>query len=126
LRAKSVLRRIFPRLEKISIDYALMEKISDIFAVPADMGWSDVGSWSVVYDLSKKDRDGNVWPEKSLALESRNNMIVAEKKFVVTVGVENLVIVDTGDALLVCARDRSQDVGKAVKELERHGRHDLL
>ncbi|HET9177874.1 MAG TPA: mannose-1-phosphate guanylyltransferase [Terriglobia bacterium] len=120
------LKRLFPRLEKISIDYALMEKIDNVFAVAADMGWSDVGSWAVAYDLHAKDSDGNVRPEGSLCLDSRGNMVVNGGKFVVTIGVENLVIVETGEALLICAREQSQKVGKAVQELERQGRKNLL
>jgi mannose-1-phosphate guanylyltransferase len=126
VRARPTFRRWFPRLEKISIDYALMENISEIYAVAADIGWSDVGSWAVVYELKRRDREGNVRPRRSFCLDSRGNLIVSPRKFVVTVGVENLVVVETADALLVCARHRSQDVGKAVQELERLGRRDLL
>jgi mannose-1-phosphate guanylyltransferase len=120
------LRRLFPLLEKISIDYALMEKIENVFAVAADIGWSDVGSWAVAYDLSAKDGNGNVRPENSLSLDSKGNMLVGEGKYFVTIGVENLVIVDTGDALLVCSREQSQKVGKAVQEIERQGKKKLL
>lgn len=120
------LRRLFPRLEKISIDYALMEKIPDVYAVAADIGWSDVGSWAVAYELNPKDTHGNVRPARSLCLNSRGNIIVSPRKFVVTVDVENLVIVDTGDALLVASLGHSQDVGKAVQELEREGEEKLL
>jgi mannose-1-phosphate guanylyltransferase len=127
VQSRSSFRRLFPRLEKISIDYALMEKISGIFAVAADIGWSDVGSWAVVYDLARRDREGNVRPGRSLSLDSRGNLVVSHRgKFVVTVGARDLVIVDTPDALLVCARDRSQAVGKAVQELERLGVDELL
>ena len=125
-RATRVLRRIFPRLEKISIDYAVMERITNCFVVEADMGWSDVGSWAVVHELQPKDADGNVRPRASLSLNSHGNLIIAPGKFVVTVGVENLVIVETEDAILVAPRDRSQDVGKAVQELERRGKKHLL
>jgi mannose-1-phosphate guanylyltransferase len=118
--------RLYPRFQRISIDYALMEKISEIYAVPADIGWNDVGSWAVVYELSNQDSEKNVRPGSSLSLDSRGNMVVSPKKFVVTVGVQDLIVVETDDALLVCARDRSQDVGRAVQELERLGRHDLL
>lgn len=120
------LKRLFPKLEKISIDYALMEKIDNVFAVAAEMGWSDVGSWAVAYDLHSKDSDGNVRPEDSLCLDSKGNMLVNSGKFVVTIGVENLVIVETSDALLVCAREQSQKVGKAVQEIEKRGRKNLL
>jgi len=126
VRSGGALRRIFARLEKISIDFALMQKVSNIFGVTGDMGWSDVGSWAVVYDLSRKDRHGNVQPGHTLAMDSRRNMIVSPRKLVVTVGVRDLVIVETDDALLVCAREDSQQVGKAVQELERRGKHGLL
>ncbi len=125
-RAHRALRRWFPRLEKISIDFALIEKISGLYVVLADLGWSDVGSWAVVYELSRKDLAGDVRPRHSLGLSSGGNMILSPKKFVVTVGVRDLVIVETDDALLVCALRRSQDVGKAVQELERSGLGPLL
>ncbi len=125
-RNRQAFRRLFPRLEKISVDYALMEKIPDIFAVAADIGWNDVGSWAVVHELSPQDKDGSVRPRRSLSLSSGGNMIVSPRRFVVTIGVHNLVVVETDDALLICARERSQDVGKAVQDLERLGRKDLL
>ena len=120
------MKRLFPQLEKISIDYALMERIENVFAVPADIGWSDVGSWAVAYELSAKDGNGNVRPQNALCLDSKGNMLVGDGKYLVTIGVENLVIVDTGDALLVCARDQSQKVGKAVQELGRRNKENLL
>lgn len=126
VRRSATLRRIFPKLEKISIDFALMQRISNIFGVTADMGWSDVGSWAVVYDLHRKDRHGNVQPRHAIALDSRGNMIVSPRKFVVTVGVRDLVIVETDDALLICNRKDSQTVGEAVQELERRGLRGLL
>jgi mannose-1-phosphate guanylyltransferase len=119
-------RRLYPKLQKISIDYALMEKISNIYAVPADIGWNDVGSWAVAYELGNQDSEKNVRPSTSLSLDSQGSMVVSPKKFVVTVGVQDLIVVETDDALLVCARDRCQDVGKAVQELDRLGRRDLL
>lgn len=119
-------RRLYPKFQKISIDFALMEKISDIYAVPADIGWNDVGSWAVVYELSHQDSERNVRSGPGLSLDSQRNMVVSPKKFVVTVGVHDLVVVETDDALLVCARERSQDVGKAVQEIEVLGRDDLL
>jgi mannose-1-phosphate guanylyltransferase len=125
-RSPKSFRALFPKLEKISIDYAIMEKTPDIYVVAADIGWNDVGSWAVVYDLSKKDGEMNVRPTRSLSLDSRGNMIVAQRSYVVTVGVQDLVIVETDDALLVSARGRSQDVGKAVQALEKAGLTELL
>lgn len=126
VRAVATFRRLFPRMEKISIDYAVMEKISSIYAVTVDMGWSDVGSWTTVYELRRKDEKGNIQPVKSLSLNSERNLIVSSGKFVVTVGVQDLIIVDTDDALLVCAQASTQDVGKAVQELDRRGFKYLL
>jgi len=85
-----------------------------------------VGSWAVAYELSQQDSEGNVRSGAGFSLDSERNMVVSPKKFVVTVGVHDLVVVETDDALLICARERSQDVGKAVQELERSGRDDLL
>jgi mannose-1-phosphate guanylyltransferase len=125
IRSRRTFHSLFPRLDKISIDYALMEKVGDVHAVTDELGWSDVGSWAEAYELNPKDNDRNVCPPGSLCLDARGNIIVS-RKLTVAVGVEDLVIVDTGDALLVCARDRAQDVGKAVQLLEESGRRDLL
>jgi mannose-1-phosphate guanylyltransferase len=119
-------RRLYPKFQKISIDYALMEKISNLYALPADIGWNDVGSWAVVYELTNQDSEKNVRPRASLSLDSHGNMVVSPKKYVVTIGVHDLIVVESDDALLVCARDGSQEVGKAVQKLERLGRYDLL
>jgi len=126
VRARATFRRIYPPLEKISIDFALMQQISSVYGVSADIGWSDVGSWAVAYDLNPKNAEGSVQPRHAIALNSTRNMIVSPRKPVVTVGVHDLVIVETEDALLVCSRDDSQNVGKAVQELERQGRRELL
>jgi mannose-1-phosphate guanylyltransferase len=123
---RRTLRRLFPRVEKISIDYALMEKLSGVYAVAADMGWSDVGSWAVAYELGRKDAFGNVRPKNSLSIDSTGNMVVADREFLVTIGVKDLIIVESNGALLVSARERSQEVGKAVQELERRKLNDLL
>lgn len=126
VRSAKSFRKLFPQFEKISIDFAIMEKISDVHAVAADIGWNDVGSWAVVYDLSAKDGEKNVRPARSLSLDSSGNIVVAKRSFVVTIGVQNLVIVETDDALLVCARDQSQEVGKAVQALDKAGMEELL
>jgi mannose-1-phosphate guanylyltransferase len=126
IRSTRTMDRLFPSLEKIAIDYALMEKIKNIHAVAADIGWSDVGSWAVAYELQKKNPEANVLPANSLSIGSNGNLVVSPEKLVVTVGIENVVIVETEDALLVAARDSAQDVGKAVQELDRRGLRQLL
>jgi mannose-1-phosphate guanylyltransferase len=90
-----------------------------------DIGWNDVGSWEAVYDLASKDKDGNASTGEILSEASSGNYVSAQKP-VALVGVENLVIVDTPDALLVANRSRSQDVSKIVKKLDAEGRERLL
>jgi mannose-1-phosphate guanylyltransferase len=126
VRRAKVFRRLFPRLEKISVDYALMERIPGVYVLPMDVGWNDVGSWRVVYDLGRKDGQANVAPARSLALDARRLLIHSPRKFVVAVGVEDMVIVETEDALLVSALDHAQQIGKAVEELARRGELSLL
>ena len=119
------LARIYPKLEKISIDYAVAEKAEEVYVVAVDLGWSDVGSWSEVYSLRPKDTQGNVRPRRSFCLDAEGNLIVADK-FVATVGVRDLIIVETPDAIVVADRNRAQDVGKAVAEMERQGWKEVL
>jgi mannose-1-phosphate guanylyltransferase len=120
------LAEAYPLCEGISIDYAIIEKADQVagFALD-DVGWNDVGSWEAVYDLAKKDRDENASRGELLAESSRGNYVDANKP-VALVGVENLVVVDTADALLVAHRNRVQDVGKIVKALESKNRKELL
>lgn len=125
VRSRSALKRIYPQLEKISVDYAVVERAEEVYVIPADLGWSDVGSWSEAYALRPKDPAANVRPRRSLCFNSEGNLIVADR-FVATVGVRDLVIVETADAILVADRHRAQDVGKMVGELERLKREDLL
>lgn len=124
---QKALNECFPLCENISVDYAVMEKARNVAGIATDdIGWDDVGSWGAVYEIGQRDAAGNVAFSTALALDSTGNLIDARGKLVALVGVENLVIVDTPDALLVARRDRSQDVSKVVKRLEEEGREDLL
>jgi mannose-1-phosphate guanylyltransferase len=126
------LEREYSRLENISIDYALLEPASrdrwhsQVFVIPASIGWSDIGSWAAVYELLAKRPGGNVSTGRVLALDAAGNLIWSPSKFVAAVGVSNLVVVETSDALLICPRERAQDVGRVVKWLEQHRLHRLL
>ncbi len=123
----AALRRLFPRAENISIDYAVLERVKNIAGIPAgDIGWNDVGSWNAVYELMPKDAQGNFSRAKSLFEQSTGNYVDAEGKLVALVGVHDLIVVDTPDALLVAPRNRAQEVSALVKRLERSGRDDLL
>ena len=131
-RYDSVLRRIYPRLENISVDYAVMEPAtrvrgpSRVSVIPANVGWSDIGSWAAVYELLAEKTGQNVSAGPLCALDATGNYFWSPQKLVAAIGVSDLVLVDTEDALLLSARDRSQDVGKIVKWLEKKRRRSLL
>jgi mannose-1-phosphate guanylyltransferase len=128
----AALRRIYPTLENISVDYAIMEPATRagsairVSVIPAKVGWSDIGSWSAVYDLLAAQRGANVSAGPSFTLDASGNYFWAPGKFVAAVGVQNLVLVETGDAILICPRERAQDVGKIVKYLEQQRLARLL
>jgi len=123
----SRLAKIFPLCENISIDYAVLEKSKRVSGVAAaDFGWNDVGSWNAVYELLPRDEHGNAVAEDTVCLDARNNFVDARGKVVALVGVQDLIVVDTPDALLVAARTEAQRVGEVLKTLEKRNRHDLL
>lgn len=103
----------------ISVDYAVMERASNVAVVPGDFGWSDIGSWAAISDLVSADSDGNRVVGEAILLDSSDVYVQSEGRVVAGIGVHDLIIVDTPDALLVAARDRSQDVRKITDELKR-------
>ncbi len=134
-----VFRALYPKCENISVDYAVLEPrsakgehLSHLYCLPAEFSWNDLGSWASLYEYQletrlRGDAEGNVAESSGhMALDATDNYVFSPKKFVAIVGVENLVIVDTEDALLIVHRDHSQDVGKIVKELGLTGRTDLI
>src|ERR1700728_2281994 len=134
-RFEQVFRDLYPKCENISIDYAVLEPRSakgehrsNIYCLPAEFGWNDLGSWAALYEhqlAQGNAKDGNVTEAKDmLALDAYNNYVYSPQKFVALVGVEDLVVVETDDAILITTRERSQDVRRVVNELA--GRHDEL
>jgi mannose-1-phosphate guanylyltransferase len=127
-----MLARIYPKLENISVDYAILEPVTrrvaapSVFVLPAEVGWSDIGSWAAVYELLAKRAGENVSAGKYTALDAQGNFLWSPKKFVAAIGVSDLVVVETEDALLLCPRERAQDVGKIVKWLEAEKLSGLL
>ena len=126
------LQKIYSRLENISVDYAILERATRspgaarVFVIPAEIGWSDVGSWGAVYELQAKQPGDNIFSGAGHALDAHGNFFWAPGKFVAAIGVDDLIVVETPDALLICPRDRAQDVGKIVKELEARNRKNLF
>jgi mannose-1-phosphate guanylyltransferase len=136
---EEVFREVYPKCENISVDYAVLEPrsakgehLSHLYCIPAEFSWNDLGSWASLYEYQietrlRGDAEGNVTDTKGhMALDAVNNYVYSPNKFVALVGVKNLVIVNTGDALLIAHRDHSQDVGKIVKELGITGRTELI
>lgn len=109
-----------------SIDYAVMEKTNDAAVIPLNAGWSDIGSWSALWEIGNKDAHGNVSKGDVLALNTNNCLIHADHKLVATVGVDNLVVVETKDAVLVVHKDCVQDVKKVVEAIKKDGRHEHI
>jgi mannose-1-phosphate guanylyltransferase len=143
-RYPSALRKIYAHLENISVDYAVMEPATQlrsglaskragsssssprVSVIPAKVGWSDIGSWAAVYELRALKPGANVSAGPLFAADASGNYFWSPKKFVAAIGVHNLVLVETDDAILLCPRERSQDVGKIVKWLEEQKLRRLL
>jgi mannose-1-phosphate guanylyltransferase len=129
------LRRAYPGLENISVDYAIMEPATHpacgasprrVLVLPADVGWSDIGSWAAVYELLAKSSGADVSAGPYASIDTGGNFFWSPKKFVAAIGIRDLVLVETEDAILLCPRDRAQDVGKIVKWLEENNLRKLL
>ena len=132
-RYSSALARAYPKLENISVDYAILERATrdpansqNVFVLPADIGWSDIGSWSAVYDLLASAPGVNVSAAALCAIDASGNYVWSSKKLVALLGVSDLVVVETPDALLICPRSRAQDVSRIVKSLESSNKRRLL
>lgn len=112
-----------------SIDYEISEKVKNIVVIPGDFDWSDVGDWKVVYDLREKDSNGNVIVNKQtdfINVGSKNSLIEANGKLIALVGLENIVVIDTEDALLIVSKDKTQDVKKVVEKLKEEKKEKYL
>jgi mannose-1-phosphate guanylyltransferase len=120
------LRELYARLPADSIDYAVMEKLDGIITLPLDCGWSDLGSWEALDEVLPGDEQGNTGRGDRLAVDSHGNLLFADTGTIAVLGVEGLVVVRTGDAVLVCSKSRSQEIKKLVSELAMRGREDLL
>jgi mannose-1-phosphate guanylyltransferase len=125
------LAEVFPTLPSISIDHGVMEKVDRIAVVPGSFGWNDVGSWEVAWELAARDEKGNALPAGTVAVDATNNLVVdltqaaARKRFAL-LGVRDLVVVETDDAVLVMPRERAQDVRAVVDALKERGETDKL
>ncbi len=121
------LSQIWQQVKKETIDYGVMEKTNQIAVIPVSMGWVDVGSWTSLDELHIPDANGNIWTGPHVAIDTQNTIAISDcalgngQKIIATIGVEDLIIIDTQDALLVCAKSREQEVRAVVSQLQRRG-----
>lgn len=121
-----VLEKVFPELESVSIDYGVMEKAENIFILPGVFGWDDVGSWLAVERIQKSNESGNVVTGNIITINSKNNIIQGGKKLIAAVGLENLIIVDTEDATLICDKGSTPDIKLVLENLKICNREEYL
>ncbi len=115
---KEMLDEAYHNLQKISIDYGILERSDEVTVIPADITWSDLGSWEAYYQLSGRDNRGNAFRGQVISVDTENSLIISPSRLTGAIGLKDLVIVDTHDALLVCDRSCSQDVKKIVDRLK--------
>jgi mannose-1-phosphate guanylyltransferase/mannose-6-phosphate isomerase len=112
---------VYQRLDAISIDYGVLEKSRRLAVLPADIGWSDLGEWTTIHRLSPQDERGNVHNGSVINIDSKNTFVHGHGRVIATIGLQNTVVIDTEDALLVCAQERTQEVKNVVQQLQTRG-----
>lgn len=125
----SFIEQIYPRVKKQSIDYGIMEKAENVFVIPSDFGWSDLGTWSSIYDLKNKDNNGNVIEgERVYSYESARSLVRSEKKdkTIIMSGLEDYLVIDTDNALLICPKDQDQRIKEFVNDLRLNGESEFI
>jgi mannose-1-phosphate guanylyltransferase len=122
----TVLERVWPQIQKQTIDYGVMEHARQVAVVPAEIGWVDVGSWASLYELLPADALGNCWTGPHLEIDASGVLAYNRERLVAVIGLRDLVIVDTPDAILVCPRAREQEVKKLVEMLQTRGQDSWL
>ncbi|HHW01459.1 MAG TPA: mannose-1-phosphate guanylyltransferase [Thermoanaerobacterales bacterium] len=123
---RDAVEEIYPALQDISIDYGIMERAEEVVVIPGDFGWNDVGSWDSLGSVFPPDENGNITKGDFVDIETRNSIIYSNGRLVAAVGLEDMIVVETSDALLVCPKKKAQDVKKVVEQLKKMGREELL
>jgi len=126
-RESLVLSYVWPRVAAQTIDYGIMEGADDVAVIPAEIGWSDIGSWATLLDILPGDEHGNVIIDADhIGVDTDQTLVYGNNRLVATIGVSCLVVVDTDDVLLICPHDRAQDVKKIVEQLRKNGETQYL
>lgn len=116
---------IYPQLQSISFDYGVLERSDDVMVIPGNFGWNDVGSWDMLGVLVPPDEDGNIIKSEHIGIDTKNSIIYG-KKLIATIGLENMIVVNTDDSLLICPKSRAQEVKEIVELLREKGNTQYL
>ncbi len=123
---EDIIEKVFPEFPSISIDYGIMEKSDNIYTLPGSFGWDDVGSWLAMERIRKTNEYGNIIDGDVITINTGSSIIIGKKKLIALVGVKDLVVVDTDDATLICAKDSTNDIKKVIENLKICNRSELL
>jgi mannose-1-phosphate guanylyltransferase len=122
-----VLSEVWPEVTPQTVDFGVMEKASDVAVIPAEFGWNDVGSWATLLDILEGDAYGNVVRHADhVGIDTSNTLVFGRDRLIATVGLRDMIVIDTGDAILVCPKDRAQDVKKVVEQLKKSDKEKYL
>ncbi len=125
-REAEVIGEVYEKLSRVSVDYGIMEKCNQALVIPASFGWDDVGSWTALGRYRESDQEGNVLESQGVFIDTRDCMIYAPQRVVATLGVEGLIIVNSQESLLVCSKDRAQEIKKVIEALKEAGYQDII
>jgi mannose-1-phosphate guanylyltransferase len=120
-----MIQSIYPSLQSISVDYGILERSDDVMVIPGDFGWNDVGSWDMLGVVIPPDENGNIIKAEHLGIDTKNTIIYGDK-LITTIGLENMIVVNTNDALLICPKSRAQEVKNIVDLLNQTGKMQYL
>lgn len=123
---EEILEREFSKFKSESIDYGIMERAGNIYTIPGSFGWDDVGSWLALERINKTNDDGNVIKGNVITINSKKSIIQGEDKLIATIGIEDLIVIDTKDALLIAKKDSTQEVKKVIENLKICNRNEYL
>jgi mannose-1-phosphate guanylyltransferase len=123
---KAVLESAWKQVKEQTIDYGVMEHASDVVVIPVDIGWTDVGNWASLAELLPADKNGNIFVGPYKEIDTHNTLVFGGKRLVATIGVQDIVVVDSDDAILICAKQREQEVKEIVERLKQNGDNQWL
>ncbi len=123
---QKTVKTVYSGLTKVSIDFGIMEKADNVFVIPCDFGWDDIGSWTALERYAEKDEDGNFLQGEGVLLDTVNTYVASKDKAVALLGVKDLIIINDNDSLLICHKNRAQEIKKVVQALNDQGFDKLL